>query len=190
MMRTMKRYNEAAYFIVIFGPFAVAILTLIAVAVLLTFGCSPRAHGVAPISSSHSALTASDYDLAETEFSGGLAALPPELQEAADRDCQRLLNKRNTGRAIVYGLGGLTGVGGITTLIPKDVTDEEKRRWDLGLGIATLGTATATTILGALVQSWTDEYERQCVTETPSVADHPASDETETATNDVDGGAE
>ena len=136
---------------------------------VLCLGCSPVARSVPPqISGSHSQLTASQYDDAETAFSGGLAPMPVELQAAADAECQRLLNKRNTGRAIVYGLGGLTGVGGVATLIPKDATDEEKERWNLGLGIVTLGTATATTILGALIQGWTDEYERRCVSETPA----------------------
>jgi len=132
------------------------------------FGCSPTARAVQPISSSHSQLTATDYDAAETAFSGGLAAMPSELQAAADRDCQRLLNKRNTGRAFVYGLGGVTGAGGLATLIPKDATKEERKQWDLAIGISTLGTATATMILGSLVHAWTDEYETRCLSETPA----------------------
>jgi hypothetical protein len=139
---------------------------------VLAFGCSPTARAVQPITASHSQLTASDYEDAEAHFAGvELASMPDELQAAADRECQELLNKRNTGRAIVYGLGGLTGAGGIATLIPKDATEAERKQWDLGLGIATLGTATATTILGALVQSWTDEYETKCLTETPPAAE-------------------
>ncbi len=151
-------------------------------AVILLSGCAPHvARAAVPISESHSQITASEYDLVESAFAGGqLAPMPVEL---ADARCQALLEKRNTGRAIVYGLGGLTGAGGIATLIPKDATDEERKKWDLGIGLATLGTATVTTILGALVQSWTDEYERECITETPAPAEHPASDEI-----DADGG--
>jgi len=154
---------------------------------LSSASCSPTARAVQPISSSHSQLTATDYDAAETAFSGGLAPMPSELQAAADRECQRLLDKRNRGRAFVYGLGGLTGAGGLATLMPKDVTDEERKDWDLALGLATLGTATATTILGSLVHAWTDEYETRCMTETPAVVEHPATDEVD-PTAEVDGG--
>lgn len=165
---------------------AAIVVCIVALAVLLA-GCAPVAHSVTPISSSHSQITASQYNDAEESFSGGLASMPSELVAAADAECQRLLDKRNLARAFVYGLGGLTGVGGVATLIPKEATEEERKDWDLVLGVATLGTATATTILGALVQSWTDEYERDCITETPSEkpadepmpAEHAASDEVE-----------
>ena len=154
------------------------------VLVLFLSSCSPVARSVVPISESHSQITATTYDEAETAFSGGLASMPSELVAAADAECQRLLDKRNLARAFVYGLGGLTGSGGVATLIPKEATEEERKRWDLALGISTLGTATVTTILGALVQSWTDEYEHDCITETPTnrapepePAEHPEADE-------------
>jgi hypothetical protein len=183
----MKPFSMSDRFAVAYGLAAI-VICLVALAVLLS-GCSPTAHYIPPISSSHSAITASEYDLAESEFSGGLAPMPGDLQGAADAECQRLLDKRNLGRAFVYGLGGVTGVGGLATLIPKDATEEERKDWDLVLGIATLGTATATTILGAMVHAWTDQYERECVSETPipsetpTPVEHPSSDEI-----DADGG--
>ena len=154
----------------------------------LALGCSPVAHSVPPITESHSQLTATDYDAAETAFSGGLAPMPQEL---ADARCQMLLERRDTASAVVLGLVGLTGGAGLGTLIPKDATEDEQRRWDIGLGAAALAAATTATILGALVRSWSAEYERECISETegemegetPAPAEHPASDEI-----DPDGG--
>jgi hypothetical protein len=149
----------------------------------LTTSCSPTARAVQPISSSHSQLTATDYDDAETAFSGGLASMPVELQAAADADCQRLLERRDTASAVVLGLTGLGGGTGLATLIPKDATPTEQRDWNLGLGVTTLAAATTATVMGALVRSWSAEYERRCVSETPAPPEHPESDEI-----DPDGG--
>jgi hypothetical protein len=133
------------------------------------FGCSPVARSVPPISSSHSQLTATDYDAAENHFGGGnnmgLAPMPSEL---ADARCQMLLERRDTASAVVLGLVGLTGAGGVATLVPKDATGDERTAWDLGLGITTLVSATTATVLGALVRSWSAEYERECISETPT----------------------
>jgi len=175
-------------FAVAYGLVAVA-FCLVALAVLLG-GCSPVARSVTPItpiSSSHSQLTATEYDLAETEFSGDLASMPAELQAAADADCQRLLERRDAASAVVLGLVGLTGAGGLATIIPKDAEGAERKGWDIGLGATTLAAATTATILGAMVRNWSAEYERRCVSETPAVVEHPASDEVDHSP-DPDGG--
>lgn len=157
-------------------------INTLALAVLL-LGCVPHPTAY-PISSSHSALTATDYDLAEAAFSGGLAPMPDEW--AAIR-CQDLLDRRDTASAFVLGLTGLGGAGGLATLIPKDAPPDEVKRWDLGLGISTLAVATTATILGALVHAWSAEFERECNTEKPAAVEHPASDEDEPG-EEPDGG--
>jgi len=136
-------------------------------------GCSPVAHSIPPISSSHSQLTATDYDAVETAFGGGLAPMPAEL---ADAECQRLLNRRDTASAVVLGLVGLTGAGGLATIVPKDATGDERKAWDLGLGVTTLAAAATATILGALVRSWSAEFERECVSETEGTEIAPHTD--------------
>ena len=146
-------------------------------------GCTPRPVAW-PISGSHSQLTASDYEDAEREFSGGLMPLPDEL--AAVR-CQDLLDRRDMVSAIDLGLAGLGGAGGIATLIPKDATPDEAKRWDLGLGISTLCVGTTAVILGALVRSWSNEFETECKIEKAAPVDHAVADEVGIET-DVDGG--
>jgi hypothetical protein len=156
------------------------------VVALVTLSCTPHVARVAtPISSSHSQLTATDYDLAEAAFGGGLAPIPEELVGWTQRECQSLLNKRNLARAFKLGLVGLTGGSGVTTLIPKDADEDEQKAWDIALGGLTLTSATAATILGALEISWSNTYEQECNTEKPAPPEHPASDEVET-----DGGVE
>jgi|GEM_PF-3024258 hypothetical protein len=161
-----------------------------AVVGLLLGGCAPRiARAAAPISSSHSQLTASDYDLAEAAFAGGgLAPMPVEL---ADARCQELMKKRDTGSALMTVFCATTGGTGFGTLMPKDVTLEERKKWDITLGALTLAFGITCTTLGALVKSWSEEFERECMTEVPkpevlpAPPEHPASDEVET-----DGGVE
>lgn len=159
-------------------------LLILAVLAFATTSCTTRPVAW-PISSSHSQLTASDYDEAEAAFSGGLMPMPDEL--AAVR-CQELLDKRDTASAFALGLTGLGGAGGLATLIPKDAPPDEVKRWDLGLGISTLEVATTATILGALVHAWSAEFERECNTEKPAAVEHPASDEVDA--DEQDGGAE
>ena len=103
----------------------------------------------------------------------------PEAQAAADAECQRLLERRDLAAAFVLGFGTATGASGIGTLIPKETTPDERKRWDVSLGALTLGFAITGTILGAIVHSWSAEFERECVQETPAPTEHPTSDEVE-----------
>jgi len=184
---SMKRYQEAAYHAVLLGPLVAAILALAAViAVLATSGCTPRPVAW-PISSSHSQLTATDYDAAETAFSGGLSPLPYELEAY---DCQRLLDKRDNLSALALGLCSATGAGGLATLIPKDATEEERKKWDLGLGISTLALGITCTTLGAVVRNLSARFEERCGTDPapdPAPVEHPATDEVELAPSPFEG---
>ncbi len=176
----MTRDDLAEYIVLLIATIALLVCAIVGTS------CSPVAHAVPPISESHSQITATTYDEVETAFSGGLAPMPADW---ADAECQRLLERRDTASAVVLGLVGLTGAGGVATLVPKEASESERRGWDLGLGIATLAAATTATVLGALVKSWSADYETRCITETPSPPEHPASDELEPA-HDADGGME
>jgi len=169
----------------------------IAFLVYMCSGCSSHvARAAVPISESHSQITASEYDLVESAFAGGqLAPMPVEL---ADARCQELLEKRDLARAFSHGFGVATGGSGIATLIPKDASEKEKRDWDLVLGISTLALGITSTVLGGLVQSWTSQYELECMTETPAPVEANAdtapnlnsSDVPETEFGNTDGGVE
>jgi len=184
-------------FVIISGALQmVAWIILLVTLVVLVSSCSPVAHSITPVTESHSQITASQYDDAEYHFAGAGNMMPmsielqSEADAEADAECQRILNRRDTASAVVLGLVGLTGAGGLATIIPKDATDAERKGWDLGLGVTTLAAATTATILGALVRSWSAEYERECQTETPEPAEHLASDEVEQEGTDDAGGSE
>jgi hypothetical protein len=172
--------------LIISGLILLAVALAVVVAILFSGGCSP--HPVAyPISSSHSQLTATDYDLAEAEFSGGLAPLPDAL---AAMECQEILNKRDNISAAMFGICGATGGAGLGTLIPKDVTPEERKKWDISLGAVTLALGIACTTMAAVVKNLSERFESQCATKPASVEPvevptHPGSDEVE-----QDGGPE
>jgi len=156
---------------------------------LFLASCGGHVARVAEPAAIYDTVTASDYAEAEEHFAGGAVGGPKVLPAMAnpftniywdDARCQALLDKRDISSAMVLGFGGLTGAGGIAMLIPKDATDEERNRWNLGLGISTLAVATTATILGALVRSWSNVYEENCHTErSDEPYEHPASDEVE-----------
>ena len=181
----MKLSDEDKITLFDYCVLAIAVLALVAIAIIGTHGCTPVAHAVPPISSSHSQITATEYDLAEAAFSGG--QLVPMPQDWADAECQRLLKKRNVARVFATGCGVATGGAGFGTLMPKDVTPEEKKAWDIALGGATLGFAVAGAVLDGLATAWTNEYETRCITETPAPPEHPTADEVEPT--EADGGA-
>ena len=159
-----------------------AVLVAVAFVVWTSSSCAPRVVAW-PISESHSQMTASDYDEAETSFAGGLAPLPYELAATA---CQELLDKRNRVRAFKLGLIGLSGGSGFTTLMPKDATADERKVWDYTLGGLTLASATAATVLGAYEITLSAEFESECATKPAPVmvpmepVEHQISDENET----------
>lgn len=165
----------------------VALLASVLLMVALGSCTKHVARVATPISESHSQLTATEYDLAEAAFAGGLAPMPEELVGWTQRECQELLDKRNRARAFKAGLVGLTGGAGFTTLMPKDTTEEERKAWDAALGSLTLASAISATILGALEISWSNIYEQECNIEKPAPVEHPAADEVDPAA-DVDGG--
>lgn len=187
----MKRLETIAYFAVLLGPFAAVILAITVVAVLVASGCTPRvARVAAPISSSHSQLTASDYDLAEAAFAGEDRAVAPAASGWTDAECQELLDRRDGLLIAAATLGTLTGVGGITTLVPKDTTEAERKAWDLGVGLSTLLCGATASTLTLAAQALSTRYERNCRTEKPAPpapVEHPASDELELAPSPFDG---
>jgi hypothetical protein len=116
--------------------------------------------------------------------------MPAEL---AAIQCQELLDKRDTASAFALGLVGLGGAGGLATLVPKDTTKSEAARWDLGLGISTLLVGATATILGALVHSWSSEFESQCNTKPtpqPTDSDEPGDTGRAGSTAEPDGGVQ
>jgi hypothetical protein len=147
------------------------VLAIIAYVSLLTTGCHPIAHALTPISSSHSQLTASEYDLAEAEFGGGAVTVPEPYW--TDVRCQELINRRDGLLIAAACLGGLTGVGGLASLIPKDATEKEKDDWAMGLGISTLGVGITASTLTFAAQTLTRKIEENCRVEkeAPEVSD-------------------
>ena len=172
------------------------ILAILAVLLAALVGCIPVARSVPPITESHEAITATMYGDAEDHFADA-GNMVPESQADADADCQRLLERRDAASAVVLGLVGLTGAGGLATIIPKDAEGAERRGWDLGLGVTTLAAATTATVLGALARSWSADYERRCVSETPAAPEPgidadapPVLDSNPSAETSADGGTE
>lgn len=162
-------------------------LLILAVLAFATTSCAPHVARVAtPISESHSNLTATEYDLAEAAFSGDARAAPP-ASGWTDAECQQLLDRRDGLLIAAATLGTLTGVGGIATLIPKDTTPEERKRWDLGVGLSTLLCGATASSLTLAAQALSTRYERNCRTEKIAPVEHPSSDEVELAPSPFDG---
>jgi hypothetical protein len=164
--------NQAILYVLmaIFVPLNVALLFVPA-------GCGNVARVATPISSSHSQITPTEYDLAEAEFGGGLMPMPAEFDRWTDARCQELLDRRDALVISAATLGGITGAGGLATLVPKDATAEERKEWDLGLGISTLVSGATASTLMLVAKTLTERYEQNCRTEKPVPAEHPASDE-------------
>jgi hypothetical protein len=163
----------------------------------MPWGCTPHvARAATQISESHSDITATEYDLAEAAFSGGARAVP-QTSGYTDFECQELLDRRDALLIATATLGTLSGVGGIATLIPKDTTPDERKRWDLGIGLSTLLCGATASTLTLAAQALSTRYERNCRTEKsapaaapdegPVVVEHAASDELELAPSPFEG---
>lgn len=138
----------------------VIIAALIASFVSQWMGCGPTARAVEPISSSHSQLTATDYDAAEAAFAGG-ALMPSPYVGYSDAECQDLLDKRDALLAVVAGLGGLTGAGGLVAVLPEDASRDMR----LGFGVTAVGLASLGTALVFASKSMSGRFEANCMTE-------------------------
>jgi hypothetical protein len=142
---------------------------VVVVAALL--GCGGVARVAAP-ALPFETVSPHDYATAEAAFAG----TPPEapMPYWNDARCQELLDRRDGLLIAAATLGGLTGAGGLTTVVPKDLDKEEQERWDLGLGISTLALGATASAVTMAAHALSERYEQHCRTEAPA---HPAADE-------------
>lgn len=134
-------------------------------ALVLLAGCGGVARVAAP-ALPFETVSPHDYAAAEAEFAGG----QPEVQVVywTDARCQELLDRRDALVIAAATLGGITGAGGLTTVIPKDADADERRQWDLGLGISTLALGTTASALTLAARALSERYEQNCRTERPA----------------------
>ena len=132
---------------------------------------------------------AETYAAAENHFAGSedKAMVTPYVTTYwNDERCQELLDKRDALVAIAASLGGLTGLGGLTSVIPSDMPDDKRQDMQLGLGITTVGLAAAGTGIVIASKSMTTKFEMYCSTQAPVPYEHPAEDEVDAADAGVD----
>lgn len=131
----------------------------------IAIGCAP-ARVATPISSSHSQLTATAYDEAETAFAGGPDAVDVANAYEADRArCQRLLDQRD-GLLWAATFGAALGAGGgLGAVLPEDASRDAR----LGVGISAAIVAAATAGFAVIAQSRSREFEEFCRTEKQEV---------------------
>lgn len=143
-------------------------------AALVLVGCGGVARVAAP-ALPFETVSPHEYAAAEAEFGGGVGEAP--VLYWTDARCQALLDRRDGLVIAAATLGGLTGAGGLTTVVPKDLDEDERRQWDLGLGISTLALGTTASALTLAARALSERYEQNCRTERPVPPEHPAADE-------------
>jgi uncharacterized protein YceK len=144
---------------------AVAVVLAVAAAALSLSGCGSVARVAAPVAA-HEVVSSAEYAAAEEEFGGGAIVAPAGAVSlwTVER-CQETLDRRDALVAVTAGLGGLTGAGGLATVIPEDASRDMR----LGFGITTVVLAAATTAMTVAIKSLSDRFEMWCNTTPPPV---------------------
>lgn len=160
----MQPSTKAAVKLLVFTGVTLALAALFA---WITIGCAPR---VARANSPAAvyALSADEYDLAESHFAGALPAAPAVYW--TDWRCQDLLDQRDSF-ALWSGItGGLAGAVGISTAL----VDSDVPQWCIGAGALVFGSVSAG--LAGAATAKTRRFEQYC-SAAPAVELAPTPDE-------------
>jgi hypothetical protein len=164
----MNQYRRDLFALVVS---AIAIVALLVWLVLQLTGCANQTAHVSDPTARFYMIGANEYDLAEAHFAGAEGAPDVVVEYWNDYRCQDLLDKRDNLATWSLILGGLTGIGGISTA----ATDSNVPQWCLGA--ASLATGAVSAGLAGAATVKTKRFEQYCNT-TIEVTKSPVSDET------------